>query len=229
MVNKKETYLLVTEKAWHNDLFQQLKLEIDGNWVRYSTKEEFNIDNLNAIKPTLIFFPHWSYLIPAEIYLNYECIVLHMTDLPYGRGGSPLQNLILRGHTETVISALKVTGGIDEGPVYLKLPLSLYGTAEEIIIRSKPVIKNIITLIIHNRPVPIEQRGKPVIFKRRKPQESNIQALTELVTVYDYIRMLDAEGYPNAFIESTNFKFEFSAASLKCDNTITAHVKISKK
>ena len=31
-----------------------------------------------------------------EIHENYKCIIFHMTDLPFGRGGSPLQNLISR-------------------------------------------------------------------------------------------------------------------------------------
>ena len=43
-----------------------------------------------------------------------------MTDLPFGRGGSPLQNLIVRGFEETMTSAIKVTKGIDTGDIYLK-------------------------------------------------------------------------------------------------------------
>jgi len=37
------------------------------------------------------------WIILKEIFENYEIILFHMTDLPYGRGGSPLQNLIVRG------------------------------------------------------------------------------------------------------------------------------------
>ncbi len=55
-----------------------------------------------------------------------------MTDLPYGRGGSPLQNLIQRGHTSTMLTALRCGAGLDTGDVYLKQPLSLHGSAEEI-------------------------------------------------------------------------------------------------
>ncbi len=43
-----------------------------------------------------------------------------MTDLPYGRGGSPLQNLILNKIYTTKISAIKVTKELDEGDIYLK-------------------------------------------------------------------------------------------------------------
>ena len=42
---------------------------------------------------------------------------------------------------------------------------------------------------------------------------------------YDYIRMLDAEGYPNAFIRLGKYKIEFFRASMKV-GSIHASVKI---
>ena len=41
--------------------------------------------------------------------------------------------------------------------------------------------------------------------------------------------MLDCEGYPNAFIENKNFRFEFTRASLKSEKEIIADVRIIKK
>ncbi|MDZ7775689.1 MAG: hypothetical protein U5L09_08895 [Bacteroidales bacterium] len=83
--------------------------------------------------------------------------------------------------------------------------------------------------IITKKPEPKPQQGEPVLFKRRKPEMSNIAELEDLEKVYDYIRMLDAEGYPKAFIETEKFRFEFSRASYKSNETILADVKIFKK
>lgn len=152
-----------------------------------------------------------------------------MTDLPFGRGGSPLQNLIARGHTETKISAIRVNEGIDTGRVYLKEPLSLFGSAEEIFLRSSKVIEGMIEKIIEQNPEPQEQKGEPVIFKRRKPSESSISELREVQKLFDHIRMLDCEGYPPAFLETNHFRLEFTRASLKADNSIIADVRIIKK
>jgi methionyl-tRNA formyltransferase len=193
-----------------------------------NSKKKLNYNNLIAIKPDYIFFLHWSYIIPKEIFENFNCIVFHMTDLPYGRGGSPLQNLIIRGHSETMISAIKVDQGIDAGPVFLKKPLSLEGTAEEIFLRAGKTMFKMIKEIIAKHPKPVKQKGKVVTFKRRTPGESNMIAIADIKTVYNFIRMLDAEGYPKAFIETEFLKFEFSNALLKEDG-ITAHVKIKKK
>ncbi|MFC2132962.1 methionyl-tRNA formyltransferase, partial [Bacteroidota bacterium] len=179
--------------------------------------------------PEYIFFTHWSYIIPENIYNNYNCIVFHMTDLPYGRGGSPLQNLIERGHTHTKISALKVVKELDAGPIYLKRDLCLHGTAEEIFLRAGNIFIEMIEKIVRENPIPIIQQGEPVFFKRRKSEMSNMKELKNIMQVFDYIRMLDAVNYPNAFIENDYFKFEFSRAALKSDNSIIADVRIFKK
>lgn len=223
-----KNFLILSEKIWHLDLFKELKNRKGERWLLINKKEDFNLENLKQINPDKIFIPHWSHIIPSHIYGIFECIVFHMTDLPYGRGGSPLQNLIVRGHKETKISALKVEEGLDTGAVYLKKELSLEGTANDIFIRSIPVIKEMIEAIIVQNLIPEKQIGKPEIFKRRKPRDGNIDQLTELQQVFNYIRMLDCEGYPPAFIETEHFRLEFQKAEKKY-NQIKAHVRIIKK
>lgn len=181
-------------------------------------KEDLNAAFLDELNPTYVFLPHWSYRVPKEVYEAYECIVFHMTDLPFGRGGSPLQNLISRGICETKMSAIRCCEGIDSGPVYLKRNLSLFGTAEEIYIRAAEVVKEMTLYIIENSPIPVDQVGTPVVFPRRRPEEGNIHNLKSLKQLYDNIRMLDAEGYPHAFLETEHFRMEFRRASLKQDS-----------
>ncbi|MCG5644662.1 methionyl-tRNA formyltransferase [Flavobacteriaceae bacterium LSUCC0859] len=224
-----KTYLLVTEKIWHHELFEDLLKSKSGNWFIINQKENFTLNNIESLKPDYIFIPHWSYIIPSEIFLRFECILFHMTDLPFGRGGSPLQNLIVLEYKETVISAIRVEKGLDTGPVYLKSKLSLLGTAEEIFIRSGLIIKDMIFSIIENNISPQLQSGQISNFRRRKRSESNISSLSDINKVYDYIRMLDAEGYPNAFLETESLLFEFTRASLKANKSIIADVRITKK
>jgi methionyl-tRNA formyltransferase len=151
-----------------------------------------------------------------------------MTDVPFGRGGSPLQNLIERGIYQTKISALKAVKELDAGDVYLKKDLSLHGSAGEIYIIATDIIKSMIVTIIENKPDPTPQYGEVVEFQRRKPEQSDISNLDSLSKVYDYIRMLDVEGYPNAFIETDHLRLEFTGADFKKD-TVLAEVKITKK
>lgn len=223
--------IVLSEKSWHLELFNKLRTEFNEiNWSLINNKIDFNEKTLFKLKPDIIFIPHWSHIISETIYSNYECILFHMTDLPYGRGGSPLQNLIIRKHKKTKISAIKVDSGIDEGDIYLKHDLDLKGSAKEIFSRSSLVIYNMIFEILNKNPKPISQVGKITVFKRRTPSQGSITELTCLDQIYDYIRMLDCEGYPKAFIENLKVKFEFSNAKYdKNNNLIDANVRIFKK
>lgn len=228
--NFKETCILVSEKKWNDSLLNNLQNKFpDIYFYHISEKKYLNSTVLSKLKPSKLFFPHWSYIIPKDIFLNFECIVFHMTDLPFGRGGSPLQNLIVRGIQTTKLSALRVVQELDAGPIYLKKELSLGGTAEEIFLRANKLIEESILQIVAEEIKPIDQSGTVVTFNRRKPADSNLNEIDNLDEMFDYIRMLDAEGYPNAFIETEHFRFEFNRASLKSDKTILSDVRIIKK
>ena len=196
--------------------------------VRVRAREELSLEALTPIAPEYVFFPHWSWLIPAEIHTRFECVIFHMTDLPFGRGGSPLQNLIVRGHTTTVVSALKCVAGLDAGPIYEKRPLSLEGTAEEILQRGAAVVEAMILDMVIGRPVPVPQQGEVVEFKRRRPADGDLAPLESPAQAYDFIRMLDGEGYPPAFLDTAHLHLEFSGARL-ADGYVDAHVRIRRK
>lgn len=220
--------LIATIKSWNIENATKLSKKFLNHSVKVITKkDDLNKDTLDKMKPDIIFFPHWSWIIPKDVYTNYECIVFHMTDLPFGRGGSPLQNLISRGIYETKISAIKVDGGIDTGNIYMKDNLGLYGSADEILIRSSNIIfNNMIPYIIHKKPIPKPQQGQVFEFKRRKIEDGDLSKIDlNLNIVYDYIRMLDGEGYHNAYLKLGSLKLKFSRASLK-QGKILADVEI---
>ncbi len=200
----------------------------DFNILRFKSPEELVPEILEKISPEWIFFPHWSWIIPKSVHEKYPCVIFHMTDVPYGRGGSPLQNLIVRGHKSTVISALKCQEELDGGPVYLKKPLSLEGTAEEILQRASNIITEMIKEIVLNPKPPSPQIGPITKFIRRKPSDGNFAALNTPEGVFDYIRMLDGDGYPPAFLESGNMFVEFKKA-LRVGDTVEAIAVIKVK
>ena len=220
--------IICESKVWDKHCVNNLKESLKRPVLHITDNLKFKLDEIRRINPEYIFFPHWSYIIPKEIFSNYQCIVFHMTDLPYGRGGSPLQNLILAGKKKTKISAIDVVEEIDAGDIFLKKDLSLSGHAQDIFNKANKIIQEMILEIVKHKPMPIPQNGAPTYFKRRQPNESNISHLNNLELVYDYIRMLDAEGYPLAYMESDSLKFEFQNVS-KIDNELTASVRITKK
>lgn len=217
--------IIVSNKEWHRKYINEIATRTNKDVIYIDNKECITYDYLNKLQPEWVFFPHWSYIIPAEVYENMNCVIFHMTDLPFGRGGSPLQNLITRGIYETKLSALKCTAQLDAGDIYIKQPLSLWGTAEEIYLRAAELTKEMIIQIVKEKPQLHKQQGEPVVFRRRKPSEGDIGNLESLSEVFDYIRMLDADTYPPAFLDKNNLHIEFTRASLK-DGHILADAKI---
>lgn len=200
----------------------------DCSVVRIRKPEELDIGLLERLAPDWVFFPHWSWIIPHSIHERCRCVIFHMTDLPYGRGGSPLQNLIVRGHTDTVLCALQCVNQLDAGPVYLRRPLSLEGTAEQILQRASDLTLEMILEIVRDAPSPVEQQGEPVLFQRRRPEDGNLAGASGIRKAFDFIRMLDAEGYPRAYLEAASLRLEFFDAVLK-DGSVTARVVITEK
>lgn len=221
-------YVLATSRPWHEDMIERLGTIKNVRFHLITAKSDLSKDNLDRLNPRAIFFPHWSFIIPSEVYQNFECVIFHMTDVPFGRGGSPLQNLISRGINETKLTALRCTEEVDAGPVYLKEPLSLRGSAEEIYLRAGKITESMIKTIIATNPIPKSQEGEVVFFSRRKPEQSSIDSILGLPRLHDHIRMLDAEGYPKAFLDTGEFHIEFGRASLK-HGKLVADVTITEK
>lgn len=216
-------YIVCGCRPWSREIFDRVICKLPAEWCFVSSLEELAEKDVQQFAPRTIFFLHWSWKVPAEIVENFECVGFHPTDLPYGRGGTPVQNLILRSHTHSKLSAFRMTDEMDAGPIYLKEEFSLEGSAEEIFRRLSSLAAAMIQKIIEKNPKPAPQQGDAVIFKRRKPEESRIPQNLTKQALYDFIRMLDAPGYPKAFIEAKGLRLEFEKAEWQ-NQKLTARV-----
>lgn len=222
-----KNYLVLGCKPWNRRLFDENLSLLPGRWVYVDSAKALTLDFIAKLSPRYIFFLHWSWRVPEQMVKRFECVCFHMTDVPFGRGGSPLQNLIVRGHRETKLSALRMTEEFDAGPVYLKEPLLLEGGAEEIYLRAGRLSAKMIECVVREEMRPVPQKGKAVNFKRRTPPESQVGRFSSLEALYDFIRMLDAEGYPRAFLHCSGMRLEFSRPALY-DGRIVADVTITR-
>ena len=203
------TYIVADARPWNRELFDRRICGLAGRWEFIDRRDALTPQRVADLDPRYLFFLHWSWMVPPSITDRYECVNFHMTDVPFGRGGSPLQNLILRGHGSTMLTALRMTGELDAGPVYLKRPLSLEGVAEEIYVRASHLAVDMIEQMIREQPQPRPQQGEVVLFERRRPAQSEIGHVDSLNALFDFLRMLDAQGYPRAFLDHRGYRYEF--------------------
>ncbi len=225
-----ENIVIATIKTWNKrnaeKLQEYIKEKYSVNIIE--NKNDLQIANLKSIKPKWIFFPHWSWIIPDSILSNYNCVIFHTSPLPYGRGGSPIQNQIVEEKYMSQICAIKATNELDAGPVYLRRNIDLSkGSADEILFEVSEKIFNMIKHIVNEEPIPEKQVGETYVYKRRKPYMSRLPEKIETERkVYDFIRMLDGEGYPPAFMEYGNMNIELRNARINPDGSVSGDFNI---
>lgn len=221
-------YIIADSKGWYISKNRLKRLE-STNIMVVSKKEELGYNLLKDYQPDYVFFVHWNWIVPAEIYNNFECIVFHTAPLPHGRGGSPIQNLIKEGFEKSPVCAIRMTKEIDGGPIYIQKEVSLKGSLKEILNRIAKIIERMITTICLDKDIePEKQQGKIHVYKRLTPAYSRLNLREELKEIYDQIRMVDALDYPRAFIEEKNYKVEFKKAIIK-KNKITCIAEFKKR
>lgn len=185
------------------------------------------------------FVLHWPRrLTPDDLAQAPWWVGFHLGRLPQHRGGSPLQNLVARGYETAPLNALRLdlSDEIDGGPIILAHEVSLLGGAEEVYLRVDRGAVDIIGLIL-GAPRLLDEAepqdadkydGWPCDepFVRRTPAQSRLPAGLHLSGVHNHVRMLDAEGYPRAFVEVDGYRIEFARSALRhgaveCDARIT--------
>ena len=216
--------IISKDNIWTRKLSHLLyKEKYDCTYTSICDKEL--IDHIN---PDWVFFFHWSDIVPKEIYNNHKCVVIHTGRLPKDRGGSPIQNQILNKITHTRVNAIEMKEQVDSGAIYYSMPLTLQGSLTDIWLSIADTTHKLINYCVTVNPEPIPQNGTPQIYKRIKDNQLKFDSTKDLLYIYDQIRMVDDDSYPNPYIEIGEYKIEFSRAKINNNNIIT-DATISKK
>ena len=202
---------------------------INKNSLIIRDRRELTYKKVIQIKPDFIMFPHWSYIVPKNIVRNFNCICFHSSPLPYGRGGSPIQNMIKRGYKNTEVCSLLMEEELDTGPIYIRSKVKLSGSLDEILIRIYEAIANQIKIIKNKNIVPKIQTGKEYIFNRLSSKDNQVNFKDSIENIYDQIRMLDSSIYPKAFLGSGNYFIDFKNARFRDRDSLIAEVVIKRK
>lgn len=203
------------------------KITKNSKILNISRPDELDLKKLSKFNPNIIFFPHWNWYVKEEIFQNFICIGFHTAPLPFGRGGSPIQNLILKGFKVTPVCAIKMTQELDAGPIYDKKEISLEGNLSEILGRLNEATNYLIMKLVNKLPEPTTQNGEIIKFNRLSRKDNEIKSCFSYEQIYDHIRMLDDKTYPSSYIKFNNAIFEFFETE-KSENEISCKVKITK-
>ena len=127
--------------------------------------------------------------------------------MPFYRGGSPLQNQIIRGETISAVSIFRIDGGIDTGDILAQEELSLTDTLEDIFQRIVEVgIRMTESILAGDFTIQRQVGHEGSSFRRLTPAMSEI-SINELdgksaLHLFNKIRMLQTP-YPLPFFTTT--------------------------
>lgn len=207
---------------------QVLRREVE--WVRVTEKVQVNMLATQLGRVDKAFFIRWPHIVPPSVHLNNECIVFHTSNLPEGRGGSPLQNQIMEGVVLSHVNAIVMSDPVDCGDVYLSSPITLQGSVSDIWLAITDTVFDMICRILADDIKPVPQ-GAPSLpsYRRRTNNELTSVTRADSLDVFRFIQMLDGPGYPNAFIDVGDFRLTLSRASFREDGSILCDAVIKRR
>jgi len=81
--------------------------------------------SVQAVDPDVGMVCAFGQLIGAPLLDELEMLNIHPSLLPRWRGAAPIERAILAGDTETGVTVMRVTAGLDSGPIALQRPVSI--------------------------------------------------------------------------------------------------------
>jgi len=182
----------------------------------------------SQISKATILFPHWSWKIPHEIMRDFLCIGFHPTELPFGRGGSPFQNLIRSGYTDTAVTSFLVNEQMDAGDILLQTKFNIPDTnILEILDAYAAEIERQVESLLHNEVIPKKQTGAVFEFPRITENVLDFEKAS-LKELFNEIRMVDGPGYLPARCDIGRFTLHFRNAKMM-GNSLEASIEITER
>lgn len=126
---------------------------------------------------------------------------IHESDLPKGRGNSPLKWQIIKGKNTIICKLLKLNRKIDGGDIYSKEKLKILKTDlfDEIKSKQMKITEKLITNFINNKKIKIiKQKGRPTYYRKITSEDDMIDPKKSLISQFDKIRSTNSE-YDNYF------------------------------
>ncbi|MCS7024450.1 MAG: hypothetical protein NZV14_06580 [Bryobacteraceae bacterium] len=159
-------------------------------------------------------------------------LVIHASDVPYGRGFAPLNWQILEGKSEIVVTLMEAADKVDSGDVWAKRVLRFEGHElfEELSEKLFSTELELMSFAVnhHQQIVPQPQpAGIGSYYRKRQPEDSRIWPEQSFASAFDLIRASDPVRYP-AFFDYRGYRYQVTLTKLgpTADNRSTSKSEI---
>lgn len=129
-----------------------------------------------------------------------HCIVVHGSDLPAGKGFSPLQWQIMQGKNEITLTLFEAVEDVDAGPYYYKDIISFEG--HELLPELRDIMAKKINemcksfILTYSELKPKEQEGEESVYRRFNKDDDRIDIDDTIQNQFNHLRIADNDKFP---------------------------------
>lgn len=202
----KITLILDSKDSWFVDHAKKLQLILKKE---HPTEIIYNFNEMT--KGDIAFFLSVTKICPPEkLALHTHNIVIHASDLPKGKGWSPMPWQIIEGKNEIALSLFEAAEKVDSGMIYLKDKVVFEGNELIDELREKMAAKMnemAVNYVEHyDTIIGEEQIGEETFYQKRTPRHSELDIHKSLFEQFNLLRTVDNNSYP-AFFYKDGFKY----------------------
>ena len=197
----KITFLINNKKSWMWDYIYDFKDKLGSLGYDIVVIDE----NKSLTKGgELSFFLGCTKIVPKK-YLRFHKhnFVIHHSDLPKGRGSSPLVWQVIEGKNKIPFCLFEAVEEVDAGDIYIKSYLELDGSEllDEIFEKRWEVEKKMILKLLDIYPNinGIKQKGKATFYQRRNKKDDEISVDATIRELFNHFRIINNEKWPAHF------------------------------
>lgn len=194
-------------------------LDVSNKWIEVYIKEyiknkkdffiEFNHEKVKGFD--IVFILGYTKIL-SKVFLesNTLNLVVHESDLPKGKGFSPIQWQILEGKDKILFTLFEIEEGLDSGDIFLQKEVYFEGHELFDEIRKIQALKTIELIGQFLEKYPnvsrTKQKGTESFYSRRNNQDDKLDINKTILEQFNHLRIANNQDYPLWF-EINGYKY----------------------
>lgn len=188
--------------SWINSFIPELLLSwlLDGHFVVWG-------HSANELpEGDICFYLSYGRIVDSTTRSRFKNnLVVHESDLPKGRGWSPMTWLILSGESRIPVTLLEAVDQVDAGPIYLQDWIELMNhelSTEWRQLQAKATVRLCMSFVSEYPTILNKariQEGEASLYPRRRPIDSEIDPHKSIAEQFNLLRVVDNKSYPAFF------------------------------
>ncbi|MCP4482323.1 MAG: methionyl-tRNA formyltransferase [bacterium] len=200
-MNFKNIAVLTSQESWILEYKDEIINALRAS--NHNVKLFFNHEDISS-KYEIVFILSYFKIIPEKYLIKHKHnLVVHESELPKGKGWSPLFWQILEGKNKIPIVLFEAASKMDNGQIYFKDYVDLIGNELNKEIRKKQVHKTIelcVTFLSSYKTLTLQQqKGMPTYYKKRTEKDSELDINKSIKEQFNLLRIVNNRDYPAFF------------------------------